>query len=152
LICPNCGGPNFFSPEPAQYPSPALGETVKDVPADLEELYEEARRCTGQNCYTASVLLCRKMLMNIAVHRGANEGESFVEYVNFLSTKGYVPPDGKDWVDHIRKKGNEATHEIAVMNREDAEELLSFLEMLLRFNYEFPAMIRSKTAKAAPVA
>jgi len=32
----------------------------------LNSLYEEARRCTSQNCFTAAVLLCRKMLMNIA--------------------------------------------------------------------------------------
>ena len=40
-----------------------------------------------------------------------------------------------------RKKGNEATHEIAIMNQPDAKELLSFVEMLLRFIYEFPSMI-----------
>jgi hypothetical protein len=40
----------------------------------LNQLYEEARRCTGQGCFTAAVLLCRKMLMNIAVEQGAAEG------------------------------------------------------------------------------
>jgi hypothetical protein len=44
-------------------------------------------------------------------------------------------------VDHIRKKGNEANHEIALMTRVDAEELLSFSEMLLKFIYEFPSRI-----------
>jgi hypothetical protein len=44
-------------------------------------------------------------------------------------------------VDHIRKKGNEANHEIAIMSRTDAEELISFIEMLLKFMYEFPARI-----------
>jgi hypothetical protein len=53
----------------------------------------------------------------------------------------YVPPNGKQWVDHIRKKGNEATHEIALMSEADAKELLVFLEMLLRFIYELPNMI-----------
>lgn len=44
-------------------------------------------------------------------------------------------------MDHIRKKGNEATHEIALMTDNDARELLGFVEMLLRFIYEFPKMI-----------
>jgi hypothetical protein len=107
----------------------------------LNALYDEARRCTAQSCFTAAVLLCRKMLMHIAVEKAAKEGLNFFEYVNFLSDKGYVPPDGKHWVDHIRKKGNEATHEIVLMNATDAQELLIFVEMLLRFVYEFPNMI-----------
>ncbi len=79
--------------------------------------------------------------MNIAVTQGAEAGKSFISYVEYLANHGYVPPNGKGWVDHIRKKGNEATHEIALMQQSDAEELISFAEMLLKFIYEFPAKI-----------
>jgi len=79
--------------------------------------------------------------MNIAVNNGAKEGASFVVYVEHLASAGFVPPNGRGWVDHIRKKGNEANHEIALMTRVDAEELLSFSEMLLKFIYEFPSRI-----------
>jgi hypothetical protein len=131
----------FFDRERQQYPSPALGNAVQHVPDALDRLYEEARRCTSQSCYTAAVLLCRKILMNIAVEQGGEEGLTFMGYVNYLSDKGYVPPNGKHWVDHIRKKGNEATHEISLMTADDARELLTFVEMLLRFIYEFPKMV-----------
>jgi hypothetical protein len=140
-ICSNCGGPSFFSPNGSRYPMPALGNSVQHVPVDLNSLYEEARRCSSQNCFTGAVLICRKMLMNIAVEQGAAEGLKFIEYVNFLSDKGFVPPNGKHWVDHIRKKGNEATHEIAVMQEQDAKELVIFVEMLLKFIYEFPKLV-----------
>lgn len=79
--------------------------------------------------------------MNIAVALSAKEGLKFIEYVEFLSGKGYIPPNGKHWVDHIRVKGNEATHEIALMTLPEASDLLTFTEMLLRFIYEFPTMI-----------
>jgi len=81
------------------------------------------------------------MVMHIAVEKSAKVGLSFFDYVNFISDEGYVPPNGKHWVDHIRKKGNEANHEIVLMNATDARELLTFIEMLLRFVYEFPNMI-----------
>jgi hypothetical protein len=140
-ICTNCQGPNFFAPDGQRFPSPPFGQSVSKVPTALDTLYEEARRCTTLSCYTASVLLCRKMLMNIAVEQGANEGLKFIEYVDYLSNKGFIPPNGKHWVDHIRKKGNEATHEIALMAEQDARELLVFTEMLLKFIYEFPSMV-----------
>lgn len=140
-LCPNCGGPVFRTPQGQTFPSPPMGRHVQFVPEALDALYEEARRCTSQNCFTAAVLVCRKMLMNIAVQEGAAEGLRFIEYVTYLSDQGCIPPNGKHWVDHIRKKGNEATHEIALMTDEDASELLGFVEMLLRFVYEFPTMI-----------
>jgi hypothetical protein len=143
-ICP-CGGPTLFDKlSDLQIPSPAFGDTVADVPEEIGKLYEEARRCTSAYAYTSAVLACRKLLMHIAVQKGAPEGKRFVEYVEYLSTKGYVPPDGKGWVDHIRTKGNEATHEIVLMGNEDAQDLINFTEMLLKFIYEFPARVDAK--------
>jgi hypothetical protein len=79
--------------------------------------------------------------MNIAVAQGAKSGESFLFYVDHLANAGYVPLNGKVWVDHIRRKGNEATHEIQLMTSVDADELISFSEMLLKFIFEFPAKV-----------
>ena len=79
--------------------------------------------------------------MSIAVAQGAPANKSFVSYVEYLAEKGYVPPNGRGWVDHIRKKGNEANHEIKLMAQPDAEELVSFTEMLLKFIYEFPSRV-----------
>jgi hypothetical protein len=140
FICPECRGPNFRRGD-KQFPTAPFGTPVTHVPKELNTLYEEARSCTSANAFTAAVLICRKMLMNIAVQQGAKEGEAFIDYVNFLSDKGYVPPNGKHWVDHIRKRGNEATHEIALMGGVQAKELVGFVEMLLRFIYEFPNLI-----------
>ena len=67
-----------------------------------------------------------------------------MEYVEYLSDNHYVPPGGKEWVDQIRKKGNEANHKIILMTKEDTEDILGFTEMLLRFVYEFPHKIASK--------
>lgn len=126
-------------------PSPAPGNEVLHVPPELAKLYQEARVCAGAGAHTSAVLACRKMLMNIAVTQGAKPGESFIKYVEYLAASGYVPPNGKGWVDHIRKKGNEATHEIALMGQADAEELIGFTEMLLKFIYEFPARVPPAT-------
>ena len=144
-ICHQCEKPTFFDENNYQTPGAIYGNKVNDISiSEIERLYEEARKCISCNAYTASVLCCRKLLMNIAVAKTAKEGQSFIEYVQFLSDKGFVPPDGKEWVDHIRKKGNEATHEISIMKKEDAEELIDFIEMILKFIYEFPAIIKRK--------
>jgi hypothetical protein len=44
-------------------------------------------------------------------------------------------------VDHIRKKGNEANHEIVMMSARDAEEVVTFTQMMLTFVYELPGIL-----------
>lgn len=139
-ICPHCTKPTYFEGD-KQIPGIAPGAEVANVPPQVDALYREARNCIAASCYTAAVLTCRKLLMHLAVAQGAKPGDSFVAYIEFLAAQGYVPPNGRGWVDHIRKKGNEANHEIVAMKKPDADELVTFSEMLLKFIYEFPAKI-----------
>jgi hypothetical protein len=80
--------------------------------------------------------------MNISVGQGAEEGKSFAYYVNFLNDNNYIPPNGKDWVDSIRKLGNEANHKIDFKTQDDAKLIITFTEMLLRFIYEMPGIMK----------
>jgi hypothetical protein len=59
--------------------------------------------------------------------------------------EGHIPPKAAAWVDHIRDKSNDANHEINLMGREDAEQLIKFSEMLLRIMYEYPAEVADQT-------
>lgn len=145
-VCHHCNRPSFFDLERRQYPGAAYGPSVKDIGNEsIEKIYEEARNSIGCNAFTATVLCCRKLLMHIAVSKGAVEGKNFIEYVEFLADQHYIPPGAKEWVDHIRKRGNEANHEIVVMGENDAKELVDFIGMLLKNIYEFPAAIRRKS-------
>jgi hypothetical protein len=140
-VCPHCDRPVYFNESQVAMPGVAFGSDVAHLPPAIEALYKEARTCTSSAAYTASVLLSRKLLMNIGVAQGADAGKPFIFYVEYLAANGYVPPNGKGWVDHIRKKGNEATHEIVLMSDSDAKDLIAFAEMLLKFIYEFPSRI-----------
>lgn len=142
-ICPNCLRPTLISPNGEQTPMQALGQAIEHVPDELDALYEEARACTSHGSNTAAVMCCRKVLMHIAVDKGAQAGLHFAEYVDYLADRHYIPPDGKQWVNHIRLKGNEANHEIQLMDTADAKDLLLFTGMLLRFIYDFPSRIPS---------
>lgn len=120
-------------------PGVAFGNEVAHLPADVDGLYREARNCMSVSAFTAGVLATRKLLMNVAASLGASPGGSFQSYVTYLEENGYVPPKARGWVDHIRKKGNEATHEIPPIARTDAEELITFVEMILKLVYDYPA-------------
>jgi len=146
-ICHHCGGPTFFPPTGQQIPGAAHGENVKDITDKaVDDLYQEARRSTAANAHTAAVLCCRKLLMHIAVSKGAATDLSFAAYVKYLIDEHYVPPGSDSWVDHIRQKGNEANHEVVIMNEKDSELLLTYCGMLLKMLYEFPATLQKATS------
>lgn len=152
-VCHSCKRPTFFDTKDGQTPGIAFGNPVAEIPIkDVADLYEEARRATSANAYTAAVLACRKLLMHIAVSKGAEKDKGFTYYAKYLADKHYVPPDAVGWVDHIKDKGNEANHEIVIMDKADAKDLLMFSEMLLKVIYEYPAAVRKKeeTAPAEP--
>lgn len=138
ILCPKCRKPNYFDYDDSQLPLPKYGGDVDYLPDDISGLYDEARSCISVGAFTSSVLACRKLLMNIAVNKGAGQNLSFKKYVEYLDDNNFIPPGGKDWVDDIRSIGNDATHEIDLKEKEDAEELIDFTEMLLKIVYEFP--------------
>lgn len=136
LFCPVCSQPTYRDGDGKQFPAPRIGTELKNLPGGIAGLYREARDCSAIGAYTACVMVCRKILMNLAVLEKADPGKSFVEYVDYLAEHGFVPPKGKPWVDRIRQKGNEANHEIKEMAEPDAREIMLLVEMLLRFNFE----------------
>lgn len=144
-ICSHCHKPSSFL-SGVQTPGVAPGKEVAHLPEAIAALYAEARKCVAASCYTAAVLVARKLLMHIGVAQGGAKNQTFLSYIDHLATTGYVPPNGKLWIDHIRKKGNEATHEIVLMDEGDANDLLAFLSMLLTFIYEFPNKIPPQRA------
>jgi hypothetical protein len=100
------------------------------------------------NAYTASVMCCRKLLMRVAVSEGAEGNKSFAYYVWYLAEEGHIPPKATTWVDRIKHKGTDANHEIDLMGRDDAEQLIKFSEMLMRIMYEYPAEVAAPTHTA----
>lgn len=135
IRCVDCGKGIVMN---ADVVSPPMlpGDTVDGLPEDIADAYTEARKCTGAGAHTASEIMCRKILMHVAVDKGADTGKSFAEYLTYLENEGYLTPPMKPWVDAIRKHGNIATHEIPATSKERALGTLTFTTQLLRLVYE----------------
>jgi len=90
-ICPNCNGPTYFERHKQAVPLPAFGDRVPHIDDEIIEfVYQEARQCTAIGAYTAAVMLCRKLLMHIAVKKGAKENLK-IRRVRRLSRSEQVP-------------------------------------------------------------
>ena len=144
LQCPICGQGSVASEGTSTYQYPGLmaGPDIEGLPQSVEEAYDEARRCMSVSAFTASEGMCRKILMHVAVEKGAKSGQTFASYVSHLENAGFVTPTMKTWVDLIRKHGNESNHELPAPSEERAESTLMFTAELLRLTYEMEHMTK----------
>lgn len=139
LICTACNQPTYvYDDLDIQVPNTKMVANVEHLPESLEKLLSETREAISSGLYNSTVLLCRKMLMNLAVQEGAEENKSFAFYVDYIENNDYITAKIKPWVNRIRQIGNTATHEIPDISKEDAYMAFEFLIMLLKLVYEFP--------------
>jgi len=145
LQCPRCGDGAVQSIDGNIYPGVAFGVKLDGLPEDVELAYTEARNCMAVDAYGACELVCRKILMCVAVEKGAKEGESFSGYLTYLCEKGFITDAMMGWVEIIRENGNKATHEIEKVDKGRAESTIMFTAELLRIVYEMDFMAKKYT-------
>lgn len=135
-LCPYCGRPSFME-NYVITPGAVYGQSITNLPDTVQSLYDEARNSYQVGAFTGVILICRKILANVAVYYGAEDGQSFIKYVDYLIDNGYVPEKSREWVDKIRLEGNSATHNHTSKNKNDAQRILDFVQMLLLINFKF---------------
>jgi len=136
LVCTGCGGPSVATSSGQVYPSVPFGPVLEALPEEVNAAYDEARTCFSVSAFTACELICRKILMHIAVDKGAKEGDTFEHYITHLEILGYVTPPMKGWVKLIKDHGNKSTHRLAAPDKVRAQGTLMFTVELLRLTYE----------------
>ena len=135
LLCPSCGHGSVQHGNTI-LPSLLLVPQVEGLPSDICQVYDEARKSFAVEAYTGCELLCRKILMSVAVNRGAAEDKRFEHYVDYLKDKGHITASLKDMADIIRKNGNQSAHKIGQPDPKRAEYTLKFTAQVLRSIYE----------------
>ena len=83
--CPHCKNPIiYFCRTKTIIPGNMFGRDIKSLPDNIQTLYSECRTCYANQCYTASQMIARTLLMHIAVEQGADENKTFAYYVDYL--------------------------------------------------------------------
>lgn len=138
--CPECFMPVIIGLDGTIIPQSQLlpYEDVRFLPANVEKLYNECRKCFLNECYHSVIMVSRTLLMHIAVDKGDVAGKSFLAYINYLEANGYIGSQNKAWVDKIREIANKYVHEMDMATKEDAHKVIVFIKQLLGNLYEMP--------------
>ncbi|MEE6297192.1 DUF4145 domain-containing protein [Georgenia wangjunii] len=97
-------------------------------------------------------MLCRKLLMHIAVTHGLAPknpkgwAPTFADVVGHLESEGLITKKMRPWVDRIKDVGNEANHELEPVSADDALDVATFTQQLLILAFEMDALMANPVA------
>ena len=143
--CYKCNLPTILTIDNKRYPPSGFPTTVKGLPEGIGKVYKEIKDCLVIGAWTATNMLARKLLMNVAVDKGAEENKAFTYYVSWMDKSEWNTTGLKLGLARIKNKGNEANHEIKEVTIEDVKEIFELLTMFLRLVYEFPDKFSNNT-------
>jgi len=106
------------------------------IPKPIKRVFEEANLCFAIGAYIACVSMCQIALEALWRDKGVSNLKELVE-------KGMISSQLYERANEIRLWGNVVKHEFVseAVSREDAEELLGYLEALLDHVYVQPARL-----------
>lgn len=126
----------------AVFPGPLPGQQVADLPVDVASAWQEARSAFSVNAFTCAEIMCRKILMHVAVDAAKSApNKKFIEYLDDLDRAGFIASGLRPAVARIKDRGNVAAHDLPASTDADAVLTLRITEHLLQSIYELPGLM-----------
>jgi len=129
----------------SQFPLAREFVASQEWPQELADLFDEGARAYAGSAFTATSMVCRKVLMACACHEqqksgtAPEEGKPFKYYVDYIAEKVLTYPSAKTAIDAIREIGNDANHHLQFVAQADAKRSLKIVQRLLDAIYALPA-------------
>lgn len=139
-LCPRCARYTVVAEDDRVAPPEREFASVLHMPADVATAWGEACLSFGASAFTAAEIMCRKILMHIAVDQaGSKKGKTFKEYIEELDSAGFIQVNLKNRVTEIKDRGNIANHELPASTKDEAKKTMAVTRHLLLGIYELPA-------------
>lgn len=117
------------------------------IPRQLRQIHEEARACFNTQAYTATAVMCGRMLEATCNLNNVTE-KSLYQSLARMKTLGLI--DGRlwEWADTLRTIRNAAAHyDGTTISKQDAADALAFNEALLDYLYVLSARFNELKAR-----
>ena len=122
--------------------APSLPNT--DAPASTPEnvarYFKQGMENMPRNPDAAGTMF-RKTLETALKARFPEFGGTLIQRIQKAADDGALTRDMAEWAHHIRRLGNAAVHEDEPFSEDDARDLRSFTDLLLRYLFTLPGML-----------
>jgi Domain of unknown function (DUF4145) len=153
FVCPACGGVSMLAWDAstrevlAHWPR-ATAQLLEGLPVGLREEHQETWDCFHAGLFRASTLMARTVLQH-AVRELQAKHDTFKAELDDLVTKAVILPNLREAADQVRLLGNDIAHppeEVLIVERDEAEELLWYMDSFLTATFVLPARLQRRAA------
>lgn len=146
-ICNGCQNPCLvLNNGETIYPTPLPSPTNVQIPQQLRDDLDEAKRCLSASCFRACAVMARRCIQNACVDKGTTE-KDLVKQIQELTKMGVITKDIEEWAHVVRWIGNDAAHvNKDPVTKEDANDCLQLAEQFLHVVYVTPAIAKAQRA------
>lgn len=134
------------------YPTKLLTKVPSHTPDPLGRFFQQASDGYRRGDNDASGAMSRKVVDVSTQKLLGDEAKNYGNIrgrIDALAAKGALTNDLKDWAHEVRLGGNEAAHDEDPYSKEEAEELLDFVELYLTYVYTLPGRLKDRRDRAA---
>lgn len=116
-------------------PSLILLNYYDNIPDEIVRAYEDAKNSFKAKAYTASVIMCRKIIEGIAQLNDCKE-DNLKKSIDKLHTKKIIDNKLKEWANELRLAGNDAAHDINIsLKKFDVNDIIEFTKSFIEYIY-----------------
>lgn len=128
------------------YPKPALVRAPEYINDQLKSYYMQAVENVKRR-WDASGAMSRKVV-DVSVKQllkdEATKYRTMNDRIDALAKRGRLTEDLRTWAHEVRLGGNDAAHDEDPFTKEEAAELLDFVELYLTYVYTLPGRLAAR--------
>ena len=121
-----------------------------DICPEIREEYQEAGTALDAGCSKSSMVMSRRVLQRVLKEQGCQQ-RNLVDQINHAIGNDILRKSFHEMANEIRAYGNLSAHpdddQLTNCTKENAQELLEFIRLLIEEFYELPARIRELRKK-----
>lgn len=132
------------------YPEAKKVDSHPSWPNPIQQPFIELQQFVIENRQPVFIVMGCRMVLESVLKDLKGEGDDNFKRIDDLAKRGIITGSLKDWAHEIRKRGNDAAHDLNAGTPEEAAELVNFIKLLLHVCYELPEAIRDKRSARPP--
>jgi hypothetical protein len=121
------------------------------IPKEIGDDFNEANKCLAVEAKKATVAMCRRVLQNTCISKGASPNADLVKQIEELESKRVINPSMKEVAHTIRVIGNWGAHPqddpLKDVTLDDAFEVAKFTSEFLEEVFVRPARLEALKQK-----
>lgn len=133
------------------YPGEMPTSTPDFTPAPLDRYFRQAADALHSDSADASGAMSRKVV-DVSTQKllgeDAKKFNTIQKRIDELAARHLLTPDLQQWAHVVRLEGNDASHDEHPYTPEQANELLSFVELYLTYVYTMPGRLKVRRKHA----